>query len=629
MKYFYRLLQYSIHYKNRFVLGIIFALLTALLNGVSLTALIPLFDSLGADQKTRFQFELTLPEKVIIFKEETFGIKSLDGLERLKKIIILVKLEINEYTKDMEPKEVVWAACIFVLPIYLMKMGTYLLSVYCLATAGYMAVRDIRQSLFDKVQRLPLTYFYKEKTGLIMSRVINDAEIVAAVISSNFRDATINFFYVITHLMILIYLNTELLIAACLIVPVVIFPVTLFTKKISKSTEKSQERLADLNGHIQESISGIRVIRTFVTEKSEEAKFKDINQKVYRRIFKGQFYLQMAPSLVELTSSVVVLGFFALGAKLIYSGKFTQGEFMAFLLTLLFLLRPLTQLSQMVGKITQANTAGKRIFELIDMETGSEEKSGTVELGELKKSIRFDAINFTYPGTSSPVLKDINLDIKIGETYAFVGTSGSGKSTLMDLLPRFFDPTQGRILFDDVDIRELDLKNLRSKIGVVTQDIFLFTGSVAENIAYGSEGASRKDVIRAARLAYAHDFIQKMEKGYDTMLGVRGLNLSGGQRQRLVIARALLRDPEILILDEATSALDAESEKLVSEALDRLLKNRTTFIIAHRLSTIRKVKKIIVVQDGEIHEMGDHDSLIANNGLYKKLNDNQFAGTEI
>jgi len=337
----------------------------------------------------------------------------------------------------------------------------------------------------------------------------------------------------------------------------------------------------------------------------------------------------MAPSLVELTSSIVVLGFFALGASLIYSGKFTQGEFMAFLLTLLFLLRPLTQLSQMVGKVTQANTAGKRIFELIDMDTGSEGESGKVELDELKDSIHFDHITFTYPGTSTPVLKDIDLKIKIGETYAFVGTSGSGKSTMMDLLPRFFDPTKGKISFDGVDIRDLNLKNLRSKIGIVTQDIFLFSGTVAENIAYGVDKCTRRDVIRAGRLAHAHDFIKSMEKGYDTYLGVRGLNLSGGQRQRLVIARALLRDPEIMILDEATSALDVESERLVSEALDRLLKNRTTFIIAHRLSTIRKVKNIIVLQDGEIREMGDHDSLIQQNGIYKKLNDNQFAGAEI
>lgn len=622
-------MKYSLHYYNRFVLGILFALMTAILNGISLTAMVPLFDSLGADSKTRFQLEFTLPEKIIMFQEETFGYESLDGLERIKRLIILAKKEINRRTINMEPKEVVWAACLLVLPLYFLKSIFYLLSVYCLATAGYMAVRDIRQTLFDKVQRLPLTYFYKEKTGLIMSRIINDAEIVAAVISSNFRDAAINFFYVITHMAILIYLSNELLLTAIFIIPIVVFPVTLFTKKISRSTEKFQERMADLNGHLQETISGIRVIRTFCTENQEEEKFKEINQKVFRRTFKGQFYLQMAPSLVELTSSVVVLGLFVLGAKFIYTGKFTQGEFMAFLLTLLFLLRPLTQLSQMVGKVTQANAAGKRIFELIDQEPSKEEQGGKKTLDELKDSIEFDGVWFTYPGTTQPVLKNIHLKCKVGETYALVGTSGSGKSTLMDLLPRFFDPTQGRILFDGIDIRELSLENLRSKIGIVTQDIFLFSGTVADNISYGTDGATLKDVIRASRLAHAHDFIKAMENGYDTKLGVRGLNLSGGQRQRLVIARALLRDPEILILDEATSALDSESERLVSEALDRLFKNRTTFIIAHRLSTIRRVKNIIVLQDGEIKEMGSHEELIEKKGIYRKLYDNQFTGADI
>lgn len=610
------------------MLGLLFALLTAVLNGISLTALIPLFDSLGSDRNKRFHLDLTLPEKTILVQEVLMGPDSLDGLERIKRQIISIKLQINELTQDMEPREVVWAVCIAVFPLYLLKLGTYLLSVFCIATSGYKAIRDIRQELFQKVQRLPLTYFYKEKTGLIMSRVINDAEIVAAVISSNLRDAVINFFYVITHLLILIYLNSDLLILACITIPVVILPVTLFTRKISSSTARFQEKLADLNGHIQEFISGIKVIRTFRQEKRDTFKFQDINHKVYRRTFKGQFYLQMAPSLVELTSSIVVLGYFALGAKFIYSGTFTQGEFMAFLLTLLFLLRPLTQLSQMVGKITQANSAGKRIFEIIDRDSEIEEREGDLVLETIREGIKFDGVQFAYPGTNQQVLKGIDLDIKLGETYAFVGTSGSGKSTLMDLIPRFFDPTQGRILIDGEDIRNFSLKSLRSKIGIVTQEIFLFHGTIADNIAYGTGAASRKEVVRAARLANAHDFITKMDNGYDSMIGVRGLDLSGGQRQRLVIARALLRNAEIMILDEATSALDAESERLVSRALERLFKNRTTFIIAHRLSTIRRVKNIIVVEDGEIRERGDHDSLLQMGGLYKKFYESQFVESE-
>lgn len=623
-------MSYSVRYKYRFSLGIAFALLTAILNAVSLTSIIPLFDTMAADPNTRFQFEFTEAEQEIITKEESNLEIRLNPVERAKKVLIDVKRWSNGRTKYMEPKEVVWAVCLLILPLYGLKLLTYLASVYCLATAGYWAVRDIRQNLFEKNQMLPLTFFFKEKTGLLMSRIINDVEVVAAVISSNFRDATINFFYVITHLLVLLYLNTELLLIACGTVPLIILPVTLFTKKITRSTERFQEKLADLNANLQEMISGIKVIRVFNTEKYERDKFQKINQNVYRRNFKGQYYLQIAPSLVELTSSLVALGFFALGARYILAGNvgspFTVGQFMVFLLTLLFLLRPLTQLSQMVGKISQAIIAGRRIFEIIDLETEDHSEEEKVKVHKVTNSIQFKGVTFAYPGTNAEVLKDINLNVKVGETIAIVGASGCGKSTLMDLIPRFFDPSVGSIEFDGQNIKDLSLADLRNKIGIVTQDIFLFHGKVADNIAYGKPGANRKDVIRAARLAHAHDFIKQMDNGYDSILGVRGLNLSGGQRQRLVIARALLRDPEIMILDEATSALDAESERLVSDAFRRLFANRTTFVIAHRLSTIKDIPRILVMDNGRIVEEGNHTSLMEKNGLYRKLTDNQYAG---
>ena len=623
---FRRLLSYSLKYKTRFSIGIIFAFMTALFNAASLTILVPLFDALGAGKNHNFRLELTLPEKKILVKEKLFGKDSLDGLEKLKRLIIEFKENVNFKIKDMEPKEIVWDICKIIIPLSFVKLIFYLLSVYCIATSGYMAIRDIRQELYDKVQTLPLTYFYKEKTGILMSRIINDAEIVSAVISSNLRDAIINLFYVITHLVILMYLNIELLLYAVIAVPIIIYPVTLFTKKITKSTQKYHERMADLNANVHELISGIRVVRSFGMETYELGKFKDINQKATHRNFKGQFYLQIAPSLVELTSSLVVLGFFAVGAKLIFDGSFSQGEFMAFLLTLLFLLRPLTQLSQMVGKVSQARVSGQRIFEIIDKKVfEAHDEPTAIKINQkLNNEIVFENVHFSYPESQIPVIKGINLTVKVGETIALVGSSGSGKSTLMDLIPRFYAPTEGRILIDGIDIQNINLSDLRKKIGIVTQDIFLFHGSISENIAYGKLDSTLKDVIRVSRLAHAHDFISEMESKYNSTLGIRGYNLSGGQRQRLVIARALLRDPEILILDEATSALDSKSERLVSDALDRLFKNRTTFIIAHRLSTIRKIKRIIVLDDGKIAEEGDHESLLALNGIYTRLYEHQF-----
>lgn len=622
---FLRLLSYSFRYKIRFFIGLLFALLTAILNAFSLTLFIPMFDALGSKQTQGFQLELTLPEKNILLKEQYFGIDSLDGLEKAKKIIIDSKLALNKYFKNKQPQEIVWTICIAIVPLYILKIISYLISVFCISTTGFQAIRDIRQELYNKVQTLPLTYFYKEKTGIIMSRIINDAEIVSAVISSNLRDAIINIFYILTHLVILLYLNINLLIIACISVPIIVYPVTLFTKKITKSTQKFQERLADLNATVHELLAGIRVIRSFQMEEYELEKFREINQKATHRNFKGEYYLQVAPNLIEFTSSLVVLGFFAFGAKFIYDGSFTQGEFMAFLLTLLFLLRPLTQLSQMIGKITQASIAGNRIFELLDRENHEVHHITPVHIiTRLRKNIIFEDVHFTYPESTTEVLKGITLEVKVGETVALVGSSGAGKSTLVDLIPRFYSPTKGKILFDGVDIEELSLHELRKKIGIVTQEIFLFHGSVMDNIAYGKPGASFKEVVRAARLAHAHDFIKEMENGYQTILGIRGLNLSGGQRQRLVIARALLRDPEVLILDEATSALDNKSERLVSEALDRLFKNRTTFVIAHRLSTIRKIKRILVLDQGLIVEEGDHNSLMNQKGLYAKLYQTQF-----
>lgn len=629
MHIFRRLLSYSFRYRTRFSLGVVFALLTAVLNAASLTALVPLFDALGADKNYRFQLELTQPEKTIVYKQVMFGKESLDGFERIKKWIIYFKLYVNQITRKMQPLEVIWLICKLIVPLYLLKLMAYLTSVFCIATTGYTAISDIRRQIFDSVLKLPLTYFYKEKSGIIMSRIINDVEVIAAVISSNLRDAIINFFYVITHLFILFYLNTELLLMAALTVPVIIYPVTLFTKKITKSTKKYQEKLASLNGNIQELISGIRVIRSFVTEKQELEKFQHINARVSHRSFKGQFYMQIAPNLVELTSSVVVLIFFAFGAKLIFNGRFTQGEFMAFLLTLLFLLRPLTQLSQMFGKVAQANVAGGRVFELIDKEPETIEHPDTSTFQGLQTGIRMEELYFSYPGSQTSVINGIDLEVKCGETIALVGLSGSGKSTLVDLIPRFYIPDRGRILFDGIDIQKIKLKDLRDEIGIVTQEIFLFHGTVLENIAYGLPDASREEVIEAARMAHAHEFIEELENGYDTILGTRGLNLSGGQRQRLVIARTLLRDPSILILDEATSALDSKAEKLVTEALERLFQNRTTFVIAHRLSTIRKVKKIVVLDKGKIAEIGDHDTLLQKEGIYAKLYSTQFAGTEV
>jgi ATP-binding cassette subfamily B protein/subfamily B ATP-binding cassette protein MsbA len=327
----------------------------------------------------------------------------------------------------------------------------------------------------------------------------------------------------------------------------------------------------------------------------------------------------MGPNLVELMSSLVTIGIIALGAYFIDGVNFTGGEFFAFLLTLLFIIRPIIQLSGMFGKIAQAEAAGERIFELLDSKPDVVDPPAPRPLQKMTQGIEFRDVEFAYPGTDKKVLNGVSFSVKAGQTVALVGESGSGKSTMMDLMARFFDPTAGQILIDGVDIRESRIHDHRSRIGIVQQEVFLFHGTIRENITYGRPGYTVKDAERAARLASAHDFIERFPEGYETVVGERGVMLSGGQRQRISIARALLYNPEILILDEATSALDTESEQLVQKALDRLFRNRTTFVIAHRLSTIEKADLILVVSGGSIVDRGTHADLMQREGLYARL----------
>lgn len=651
--YFFRLLSYSFRYRSRFIAGVVLSFFVAVLNGLSLTMFVPLFDALG-DRNAVFLIQVTESERKILTyvinnfseleflpgkrveiptgkekidqqlsgrllhfmaKKNDFGLSPIQNFQL--RTIIKWKLKINQ--AGYSPVKIVYTASLIVFPLYFLRLLLHLVTVKLIARTGYKAVRDLRSDLYRKMQELPLTYFYREKTGLLMSRMINDVEIVAAVISSNMRDAITNLFLILTHVALLAYLNTNLLLISVVSVPLILSPVTLFTRKIRKSTNQSQGLLADLNAHIQEVIQGIRVIRAYGMEEYEADRFRTVNQKLYWRTFKQNFYLKMGPNMVELTSALVTVGVIMLGAMFLDPVNFTSGEFIAFLIILLVIIRPIIQLSGMYSKIQVAEAAGSRIFEIMDMKSDINDPTHPVKLTPMKRGIRFEDVRFSYPGTDREVLHGINLEIPVGSTVALVGKSGGGKSTLMDLMARFFEPVSGQITIDGIPIHGFNVADHRSRIGIVTQEIFLFYGTVHENIAYGNQAYSRKDVEKAARLAHAHDFIKEMPQGYDTMIGERGANISGGQRQRIAIARALLRDPEILILDEATSALDTESERIVQAALERLFKNRTTFVIAHRLSTIEKADFIVVVDDGEIQELGTHDQLMNNEGMYARL----------
>ena len=659
MKIFLRLLSYLKPYRYRFALGVLVSFFVAALNGLSLSLFIPFFEVLGMGEKAgpyaaQFkQRERALLQKALHLPSRPLPIKIPPAPQKLdqklsQNILKVLYIEDNEklgkntgtqelslleewelqtllYAKlklnaaAFSPMEIISAVALLVLPLWSLKLLLILVCVRLIARSGYLAVRNIRDALYLKIQRLGLTWFYRNKSGGLVSRLSSDAEIVAAVISSNMRDAITNFFYLLVHVLILAYLNLELLLIAIITMPLLLFPVTLFTRKIRKATDRSQGLMAELHGHVQESISGMKLIRFMQMENYEIQRFQKINDQIYWRRFKEIYYNSLGPHLAELNSVIVTLGILSLGAIFLESSNFSSSEFLVFVMALSFIIRPINQLSSMYAKIQGAIAAGKRIFEIMDKEVESQEPPHPLTLQTLKKNIQFKDICFSYPESEKQVLHNINLEVPIGTTIALVGESGGGKSTLMDLLARFFQPSSGQILFDGQDIQDFRMIEHRSRIGIVTQDIFLFHGNIHENIAYGKENASRKEVEKAARLAHAHDFIHSMPRAYESPVGNRGLNFSGGQRQRIAIARALLRDPEILILDEATSALDARSEKLVQQGLERLFRNRTTFIIAHRLATVEKADIIIVISEGKVVEQGNHKSLLKKGAYYASL----------
>ncbi|OQM33369.1 ABC transporter ATP-binding protein [Leptospira interrogans serovar Hebdomadis] len=604
-------------------LGIVLSFLVSILNGASLTSLIPIFDSLGTGEKTNFEISLTKKDKTLLQRlEEKESFTSVESIE-LK--LAQWKIQLNSSLKKMSHDELVLLFCFIVFPVYLLKLIFLAAAVYCINSAGYLAIRDLRSELYAKAQTLPINHFVQEKTGILMSRIINDVEVLGKLISSDLKDAITDFFYIVTHLLLLLYLSWKMFLAVFIVVPIVMGPVSAFADKIRRATRNQQERLSLLNGHLQEVISGIRVIRAFSMEKTEAKRFWEFNQDLSDKTFKGHFYHQVGPSLTELFSSIVAVIFLSFGAYLMEDGTFSRGMFMAFFLTLIFLMRPFKQMSMLSNSIQSAISAGDRVFELLDQETDIRNPANPKFLKKMEKGLSFNNVTYMYPGAKNPAIQEINLEIAKGETIALVGASGAGKSTLVDLVPRLIDPQEGKILIDGIDLRDLDLSNLRKRIGIVSQQVFLFNGSIRENICYGNQNVTEEQLRTACEQAFAMEFILSFEEGLDTIVGERGVMLSGGQRQRIAIARALLLNPEILILDEATSALDTESERLVQEALESLYKNRTVIIIAHRLSTVQIANRIFTMEDGKIVESGTHTELLQLDGKYKKLYDIQFS----
>ena len=488
---------------------------------------------------------------------------------------------------------------------------------YYMNWVGQRITMDLRNQLYAHTQKLGLDFYSKAKTGELIARVINDVFIIQGSLTNVVSDI---FKQPITILFLvgwLLYLDPVLACVSLVFFPIALFPIVQFGRRIRKASRMSQEKMADLVSILQETFTGIRVVKAFGMERHEIEKFTEENRKLFKN------YMSIVRSSEIIRPIIELLGALGFAMAIWYGIKFMKPEIFASFVAALFLLyEPSKKLSKINNLIQTAVAAGKRIFFILDLNPSINEASCPETKETIENKITFNHINFSYGDET--ILNDISFEINKGEVVALVGPSGSGKTTLTNLLLRFYDVSKGRILIDGEDIRNLSITSLRSLMGIVTQETILFYDSVRDNIAYGDQNINMDKVENAAIVASAHEFIQQLPQGYDTVLGEKGVRLSGGQKQRIAIARALYKDSPILILDEATSSLDTESERDIQKALYELMKNRTVLVIAHRLSTIKNADRILVIDDGKIVEGGSHESLIKNDGLYKKLYQVQF-----
>lgn len=520
-----------------------------------------------------------------------------------------------------DPKQALFFVCTSVLFAFFLKNFFRYGAIWFQSDLRMAVVRDIRQQLFDKAVTLPLSYFNEEKKGDLMARIqsdVNEVELaVVAVLEVFFREPIA----IIINIAALIYWSPKLTLFSFILLPFSAFAISKIGKSLKRTAGKERKQLGVLFSKLDEAIGGIRIIKAFNAEPIIQNSFKETND-TYQKLTTQAFRKRDSSSpLNEFLTVAVMLGIVWYGGSMILDNDGTAGfngaSFIGFILVFSQMLRPIQGLSTSIAYLNKSEAAQERIREILETEIVIKESENPTDLKHLKKEIQFTNVSFAY--RDDLVLKNISFSIPKGKTVALVGESGSGKSTISDLLPRFHDVTSGSISFDGIDIREASLSDVRRLIGIVNQESILFNGSVAENIAFGKPNATREEIINVSKIANAHQFIEQLENGYDTNIGDRGNKLSGGQKQRVSIARALLKNPEILILDEATSALDTESEKLVQNALDNLLTDRTCLVIAHRLSTIRNADEILVLSKGEIIERGTHEELMQINGTYAHL----------
>jgi subfamily B ATP-binding cassette protein MsbA len=543
------------------------------------------------------------------------------GVERLREKI---KVNINALIVSDTKTKTLRNLCLVLLLIALAKSVFFYLRGYIMAFVEQKFIRNLRVDLFIHYQKLSLAYFHGTRTGKLISHVTNDVTVLRESINQTFNRIITDPLLILIYITFMFLISWKLLLISAVVLPLAFGMMYLIGKKLRKYSRRAQEQMANVNTVLEENVSNIRIVKGFNTNDYEIGKFTkqaDNYFKTLLKIFRVRHLSSPINELLGTAAVVLILGYG--GQNVLAGGGISASDFVLFTFAMFSLIAPAKSISNMHILIQEGMAAAERIFFVLDSPVEVKDASNATEIGKFSNEIRFENVGFSYRTTPN-VLKNINFEARKGQLIAIVGPSGAGKSTLCDLIPRFYDPTEGRITLDGIDLRQITLSSLRSQLGIVTQETMLFNDTIYNNITYGLDGVTMEQVIEATKIANAYGFIMDFENGFETPIGNRGVMLSGGQRQRIAIARAVLRNPEILIFDEATSALDTESEQLVQEAIDRLLKGRTTIVIAHRLSTILNADKILVIKDGCLVDSGTHPELISRKGLYQRLYNLQF-----
>jgi ATP-binding cassette, subfamily B, bacterial MsbA len=523
------------------------------------------------------------------------------------------------------PEDAIRGIILFILVVFAVKNVFDFLKTYLMARVQQGVTRDLRDRVYDHLLELDMAFFGRTKVGQILSRLTYDVEQLRVLVAKELGKVVSSVFEFVATVAFAILISFKLTLVAFVIVPAAMGIWGPLIRKLKRNDRRVSEAAADVNAHIQETLSGVRLVKSSSMEDYERERFHGLTRRYYQRFLRSERLRALASPITEMLSALGTVILLWYGARLVLvSGELTGPEFITFLALSLKLYSPVKYLAKFPALIQPGLVGAERIFEFLDAPIDVRDRDGARPFPGLEREITFHDVRFEYrPG--EPVLEDISFRVPRGSVVALVGPSGAGKTTLLDLLARFYEVTGGQISMDGEDIREFSLRSLRSTMGIVSQETVLFHDTVRSNIAYGKPNAGKEDIEAAARTAYAHEFIVRMPKGYDTVVGERGTELSGGQRQRLAIARAILRNPPILVLDEATSSLDTESERVVQRAIERLLEGRTVFVIAHRLSTVQRADQILVMDAGRIVERGTHQRLLEAGGLYRRLYEMQFS----